>query len=185
MQTIPHYVFRHNMVVKARREALIKYFDAEAAARTANYFDIATDGNGRSEYVRLGSESQLYDGTEWEGLKGALLDDIFNYVADKFSFDLYDGWHGGLRVSRYSGMHYQDWRTDYTADDASKLSVKVPLNDSFAGGRFELLNTEIDYARWKVGTGIVYPSFWGHRVQPITHGFRYVLEGWLSGPRFR
>jgi PKHD-type hydroxylase len=63
-----------------------------------------------------------------------------------------------------------------------KLSLVVPLNDGFEGGRFRMLHHEVP--EQKKGTMIVFPSFKTHCVEPVTAGERWSLVGWINGPAF-
>lgn len=93
-----------------------------------------------------------------------------------------DGWQQPLRISKYLPGFRHDWHTDYTEADASKLAFSMPLNDAYTGGELQLL--ESDRIEQRTGHAVVFPAFQGHRVTEVTSGVRYVLLGWLTGPRF-
>lgn len=60
-----------------------------------------------------------------------------------------------------------------------KLSITVALNDDFDGGEFEIWGA--DPIRLKKGSMIVFPSYFLHRVLPVTAGTRYSLVTWFLG----
>ena len=96
--------------------------------------------------------------------------------------------------SEYKG-HY-DWHHDTSfagvAPYCRKLSFILQLSDSdeYEGGDFELDpdyrddNFTKEELRAK-GTAIVFPSFYKHRVTPVTKGVRRSLVAWAEGPKFR
>jgi predicted 2-oxoglutarate/Fe(II)-dependent dioxygenase YbiX len=95
-----------------------------------------------------------------------------------------EGWQQRLRVARYQPGYVHDWHVDYTTEDASKLAMSAPLNDGYEGGDLQLLEVDrVDLPG--PGNAVFFPAFHGHRVTAVTGGVRYVLLGWLTGPRFR
>lgn len=99
-----------------------------------------------------------------------------------WNFDL-TRWQQPLRVARYTEGFRHDWHTDYMPDDASKLAFSIPLNEGYEGGEFELLGVD-QKIELRPRDAVVFPAFHGHRVKPVTSGVRYVLLGWVTGPRF-
>ena len=95
--------------------------------------------------------------------------------------------------------HY-DWHIDITPDRLKqnpgqdsvydrKLSVTLLLShpDDYEGGNLELITslpTDAEKYRQQ-GSAVVFPSFIGHRVTPVTKGKRYSLVAWLEGPKFQ
>ena len=62
------------------------------------------------------------------------------------------------------------------------------LNDNYQGGDFEILGEKLEFDRLNTtrkGKLFVFPSFLPHRVTKITAGTRYVIFGFLLGPRLR
>lgn len=100
-----------------------------------------------------------------------------------WGFDI-EGWQQPLRIARYQPGYVHDWHVDHTTDDASKLAMSVPLNSGYEGGELQLLEVpQVDFPG--PGHGVFFPAYHGHRVTAVTAGVRYVLLGWLTGPRFR
>ena len=65
--------------------------------------------------------------------------------------------------------------------------MSIVLNSDFEGGDFEIsgLDDENKFPRLEEGSIIVFPSFMGHRVAPVTKGIRYSLVAWFVGSPFR
>ena len=103
---------------------------------------------------------------------------------EKFQFTEY--------LSKDSG--YYDWhidcflgKPDPSMQAMRKLSVSIILNDDFEGGEFEFNEGDSSDAikvDVKKGTALLFPSFIGHRVKPVTRGNRYSLVVWVYGPKF-
>jgi len=69
-----------------------------------------------------------------------------------------------------------------------KISITVQLSDpdEYEGGDFEfLIGKEIIKLPRKKGCAIVFPSYFLHRVTPVTKGTRKSLVLWGSGQPFR
>ena len=87
-----------------------------------------------------------------------------------------------------------DWHEDINWLDPRpthrKLSMSVQLSsgDEYEGGdltfREDIQTPPADTMRSK-GSVIVFPSFVGHCVTPVTKGKRYSLVAWMEGPQFR
>ena len=64
--------------------------------------------------------------------------------------------------------------------------MSILLNDDYTGGELEIKedgrNSEMPNT---IGTIIVFPSYFTHRVKPVKKGTRYSLVAWLGGPKFR
>jgi PKHD-type hydroxylase len=122
-----------------------------------------------------------------------LRDAAFRKVSDSLLLTLADlndetwhfnltGWRQPLRIVKYLPGYRHDWHTDYTSTDSSKLAFSMPLSADYSGGELQILEAERIVQR--VGQAIVFPAFHGHRVTEVIAGVRYVLLGWLTGPRF-
>lgn len=114
---------------------------------------------------------------------------------DMFGFDISMGAHE-LQFTEYHGKsngkydwHHDVWWENSRAHDR-KLSVVIQLSDpsSYEGGNFEfrMAHDSNQLAPFKTrGSVIVFPSFFEHRVTPVTSGTRYSLVTWVDGPKFR
>ena len=67
-----------------------------------------------------------------------------------------------------------------------KISIICPLNDDFEGGGVEFKTGRDTHAlSLKKGQAVIFPSFFLHRVLPITKGVRKSLVQWVSGEPYR
>jgi len=95
-------------------------------------------------------------------------------------------------VMRYDadGRGHNDWHVDLgqAVNASRKLAFTVQLSeaDSYEGGdlTFHNMNLDNNVVR-KIGTMTVFPTYWLHRVAPVTQGVRYAAVGWMHGPSFR
>jgi len=99
-----------------------------------------------------------------------------------------------IQYTTYEASHHYDWHVDYGFDQAEcgafrKISCTVLLSDpetDFEGGELQWKGRGFtDTPIIKKGTAVFFPSFWPHRVKPITKGRRKSLVAWSSGPPFR
>ena len=85
---------------------------------------------------------------------------------------------------------YYDWHTDVGNAEVSKrkISISVQLSDpsEYEGGELQFFyRKDIVTVEKAIGTAIFFPSYFLHKVQPITKGIRKSLVLWISGPPFR
>lgn len=110
--------------------------------------------------------------------------EIFPYAND-LQFTEYKSNNGG----KYDWHHDVWW--DNPAPHDRKLSIVVQLSppESYQGGQFELREPGANLSNLAnftpQGSVIVFPSFFTHRVTPITYGTRYSLVSWIEGPKFK
>jgi PKHD-type hydroxylase len=80
--------------------------------------------------------------------------------------------------------------------DCRKLSFSVLLSEpsefsggelkfEFCGNTFSGSNEDLNGKKLRRGDVLVFPSFLTHQVTPVTFGNRYVMFGWINGPRFK
>lgn len=112
-----------------------------------------------------------------------------------FGFDISFGVHE-LQFTEYHSINKgkYDWHHDVFWENKRphdrKLSVVIQLNDpsTYSGGEFEFRaphdSNELVQFRQQ-GSVLVFPSFFEHRVTPVTAGTRYSLVSWVDGPKFR
>jgi len=121
---------------------------------------------------------------EISGLRN-LLEEANNKI---FNFDL--NGQSEIYFARYeTGDHYDKLHIDsLPAPVTRKISFSMFLNDNYQGGDFEILGEKLEFDRLNTtrkGKLFVFPSFLPHRVTKITAGTRYVIFGFLLGPRLR
>lgn len=88
------------------------------------------------------------------------------------------------------GRGHYDWHVDLgqSATASRKLGFTLQLTDGadYDGGDLEFYNLGVDPAVLReIGTLIVFPSYWMHRVATVTRGSRLAAVGWVHGPSFR
>lgn len=125
--------------------------------------------------------------------------EIINYHTslanrEHFGFDISMGpfefqfteYHGNNK-GKYD-WHHDVWWENTRAHDR-KLSFILQLSDprEYEGGNLEFnMPCEYDPLRFKPrGSILIFPSFFVHRVTPVTSGLRYSLVSWIDGPKFR
>lgn len=70
--------------------------------------------------------------------------------------------------------------------ETRKLTILVPLNDDYEGGKFYFIyGQEKTYPELKPGDVLIFPSFLVHGVEPIKSGIRRSIVTWLVGPYFK
>jgi len=110
-----------------------------------------------------------------------------------FGFDVADV--EPIQFTVYCGNHksHYNWHPDqlfrHDPPYSRKMSVVIALSDpnTFEGGDFEFRDTgspdrQIHMQR---GSVLCFPSYYVHRVTPVTAGTRYSLVCWFLGPPFR
>jgi PKHD-type hydroxylase len=107
-----------------------------------------------------------------------------SFGAHEFQFTEYQGSNSG----KYDWHHDVFWENTRPHD--RKLSVVIQLNDpsTYTGGNFEfrMPHNPIDLLQFRQqGSVLVFPSFFEHRVTPVTQGTRFSLVSWIDGPKFR
>ena len=82
-----------------------------------------------------------------------------------------------------------EWHMDCGVDiqNQRKVSVTVQLSDSseYEGGDLEFnIGRELTAQRG-IGTAVIFPSFYLHRVTPVTSGIRKSFVLWVGGEPYR
>jgi PKHD-type hydroxylase len=101
-----------------------------------------------------------------------------------------------LQLSKYTVGEKYSWHMDYDhKEQARKLTFNVVLNDDYEGGEFQFSwgSPSAPYRKRVIkeeamktpGRIVVFPSYYYHRVTPVTKGVRYSLTGWAYGPAFK
>ena len=101
-----------------------------------------------------------------------------------------------LQLSKYSEGEKYSWHYDLIpGNKVRKLTFTVSLNDDYEGGgiQFSWGQPNWKYKKRTIeepalntkGKFVIFPSYYFHRVLPVTKGTRYSLTGWAYGPPFR
>lgn len=110
-----------------------------------------------------------------------------------FGFDIDNLYE--IQFTEYHGTENgkYDWHHDVFFETPApyqrKLSIVVQLSDpnDYEGGNFEFFNMPSpskDQFKPR-GSVLVFPSFFPHRVLPVTSGLRTSLVSWIDGPAWR
>lgn len=111
-----------------------------------------------------------------------------------FGFDI--NWMNEIQFTEYEGSPDNggkyDWHFDVFWENPQpfdrKLSIVIQLSDEseYTGGEFQFFGIENVGPNFKQkGSVLVFPSFFHHRVLPVTSGKRLSLVSWVEGPKFR
>jgi PKHD-type hydroxylase len=135
----------------------------------------------------------------WLDKNGAdhdVADKIMRYIRSSnrtnFGFDIWD--MNDIQYTEYHAEnegHY-DWHHDVFFENPQphdrKLSVVIQMSDpkDYDGGKFEFYRIASPGAEFLMkGSILIFPSFYYHRVMPVTRGVRRSLVSWIEGPKFK
>jgi len=139
----------------------------------------------------------------WINPQEAMVTNLLWYYsnrANRDSFGLDAFWLNDIQLTAYHGedQGYYNWHQDCFFEQATpymrKLSVVIQLSspEDYEGG--ELMFTTQYVTGWneekaqaikQKGTVIVFPSFYTHKVNPVTKGTRRSLVAWIEGPPWK
>ena len=105
-----------------------------------------------------------------------------NYI-NEIQFTKYEG--DIVFPGKYNWHHDVDWIQEGCSH--RKLSLSFILSDGYEGGEFEFEDTipQLPPEALQKGSIIAFPSFFTHRVNPVTSGTRYSIVTWVEGPKWR
>ncbi len=99
------------------------------------------------------------------------------------------GFVDALQYTLYGADQHFDWHLDLGpgSTSARKLSMSIQLSapGDYTGGELEFVGRPLGPEARQRGTAVIFPSFLGHRVSPVTGGMRRSLVAWAYGPAFR
>ena len=151
---------------------------------------VAVESNHEIRKTELAwsNEQWLYD-TFWSLMEMANKNAGWNFeisAAESFTLGKYeDGGHykfhldgNGVQPLNYPGNEFLHGKT-------RKISFVAWLNEDFEGGEFEFhpstVPAENGFIKPTKGTVIFFPSWYLHKVHPVTKGTRYALITWFNG----
>jgi PKHD-type hydroxylase len=116
------------------------------------------------------------------------LGSLISRANQHYRFEL-RGFLESIQVAQYGAADFFDWHIDLGRGHASlrKVSITIQLSDpgEYDGGELEFQGMAGVRQPRTQGTGILFPSFLGHRVTTITRGTRYSMVAWASGSPFK
>jgi PKHD-type hydroxylase len=174
-----------DILTTAELDAIEQYGDAMVHEKAV----IAVPG-ANDDAVRVTQVAWLEHKAETDAFYQRFSQIVRNLNAEVYRFDI-----TGLENLQYAvyhgreGGHY-DWHIDYGPQNPRprKLSLTVQLSEpsAYEGGELQFqAGPQAATAPKERGTIIVFPSFFLHRVTPVTSGTRKSLVIWAAGPEFR
>lgn len=116
---------------------------------------------------------------------------IFHWIdianEENWKFDIIGLQDDTQYTEYYEGGKY-DWHMDILGRciNHRKISLSCNLNSNFTGGEFQFKfgkdTTEIMLEK---GDAVIFPSFFLHRITPVTDGVRKSLVQWISGKPYK
>lgn len=119
-------------------------------------------------------------------------DDYYNFELNGYEsiqYTLYDGdelGEYGYHMDMITGDSIK--KDGFLSVDTRKLSLSLILSDSqsYEGGKFTMKLGEKEFEmEQKRGRILFFPSFFLHKVHPVTKGFRKSIVAWVEGPKFK
>lgn len=126
---------------------------------------------------------------EWKWVYEKLHDMIVEANDIMWKFDLSTMNESIQYTEYYEGGGHYDWHMDCGIDIQSqrKVSVTVQLShpDEYEGGNLEFNIGQKLVAQRHQGAAVIFPSFYLHRVTPVTKGTRKSFVLWVGGEPYR
>lgn len=90
-----------------------------------------------------------------------------------------------FQFTEYQVGEFYEWHRDSQTDspELSKrfYSTVIQLSDNYTGGELQLIeNGKLSTLPRGLGSLYMFPSYYKHRVRPITSGIRYSFVNWVS-----
>jgi len=191
-------IHKHNFLSKSQCGELIKRFESskQEKATIAGTYEgegsaIVNENVRKVLEVRFDDDLVLSDGFN---VAKSIISAIKIANVGYFEFDISDILTKP-RILKYSDTKDKyDWHLDIGNFETSlrKITASIQLSnqDDYEGGNLELSMTENTGKGTAVGsreqgTLVLFPSFVGHRVLPVTKGVRYSLIGFMLGNAFK
>ena len=126
---------------------------------------------------------------EWSWVYSKLHDMIVESNNSMWKFDLTSMSEQIQYTEYYEGGGHYDWHMDcgIGMQNRRKVSVTVQLSspDEYEGGDLDFnIGTQLTAPRAK-GAAVIFPSFYLHRVTPVTKGTRKSFVLWVGGEPYK
>jgi PKHD-type hydroxylase len=151
--------------------------------------ELAVKGD-QDDDIRITDIAWLEHNRESSALYERIVQVVQKLNSEVYHFDVNGVENIQYTVYRAAPGGYYHWHIDHGPHNPKprKISLSIQLTDSaqYEGCdlQFQVSNS-IGVAPRKRGTIIAFPSFFLHRVTPITSGTRKALVVWATGPDFR
>tara|TARA_Y100001973_G_C5161146_1_gene313583 strand:+ start:147 stop:761 length:615 start_codon:yes stop_codon:yes gene_type:complete len=190
-------VHKDDFLTEKRCDELLNMFDDSkkykatvAGTYKGNGSDVVNENVRKVQEVRFSEDIILSDGFNLnKNLKMAC--EMANRIF--FNFDISNEL-SNIRMLRYKDTGKYDWHLDIGNEETSvrKITAIVQLSDEndYEGGNFEFSMTDetgkdTAVGSRKRGSLILFPSYLGHRVSPLTSGVRSSILTWMLGNAFK
>lgn len=93
-----------------------------------------------------------------------------------------------MQLGRYASSGLYDWHMDHDGFPHRKISNSVQLSNEndYEDGSLEFMDgPHIRQALRTQGTAVAFPSYFLHRVTPVTQGVRHSLVVWIGGAPYK
>ena len=156
-------------------------------------FEDAVTGEGDNSKVSEYRKSRIKwcpQSAEWGWVYNKLHDMIVEANDVMWKFDL-STMNEQIQYTEYYGSNEggYEWHMDCgeKIQNQRKISVTVQLSDSneYEGGDLEFNIGRKLTAQRGIGTAVIFPSFYLHRVTPVTSGIRKSFVLWVGGEPYR
>ena len=168
---------------------IIQIGEGEWKTATTKNEDAPADEQVRKTDIIWNNEQWMYD-TFWGYMINANRQAGWNLevdCAESFQLGRYeDGGHYDYHIDG----DMMNTTTDMSKDNllygkTRKISMVCWLNEDFEGGEFEfhksVSKSEDRLIKPSKGTIVFFPSYYAHKVHPVTEGTRYSLVTWFNG----
>jgi PKHD-type hydroxylase len=172
-----------------------KFFSLDDCQKISHFLQTA-EGGGVDVPAENVSKTSSVKVVSWQECKQLLhrVEDITNYLNQRnFGFEIYsltsqDFVNYNIYESSVEGKY--DWHKDGILGKNYDIKLTVIVNISttqYEGGKFELfLNGPVSIDSLdEPGSILIFPSYFIHRVTPVTKGNRETISFWIHGPNFR
>ena len=156
-------------------------------------FEDAVTGEGEQSRVSDYRKSRIKwcpQNQEWAWVYEKLHNMIVEANNKMWKFDL-STMYEQIQYTEYYGNNEggYEWHMDCGIEiqNQRKISVTVQLSDSdeYEGGDLEFNIGRKLTAQRGIGTAVIFPSFYLHRVTPVTSGIRKSFVLWVGGEPYR
>ena len=146
----------------------------------------------KTSHVKFIQESALYN-SKWKKQMQMIYGLVKEANRIQFGFNLYSEmfrYKSNINYNIYNAKRKgeYDWHTDgdYSVLSDIKLTALINLSEKkYSGGDLKLIGANnFTVPEMTPGNMVVFPSFVGHKVEPVISGERISLALWFWGPPF-
>ena len=180
------YYWYRQALTKEEVDKVIQMAAKLPEAKRATTIGNDTGGSIRSSMIKWIPSNN----SDWDWLYNRMMKLSIEANKNLWNFDLRSALES-IQYTEYYGSNEggYEWHMDCGVDiqNQRKISVTVQLSDSseYEGGDLEFnIGRELTAQRG-IGTAVIFPSFYLHRVTPVTSGIRKSFVLWVGGEPYR